>query len=369
MKRNSYFLSVALVSIVMLGTSCSQSEEIENGAAPEAIAFSTYVGHNTRAKICDITELKANGFSVFAIEHAGDWSAVAEASKKPNFMYNQAVSWDEANGVYTYSPLKYWPENGNHVSFLAIAPTGASGLSASSNSEQVKVTYTTPAAVADQSDLVSARQVYAASPAADSDEYSDTNDVLFTFDHILSKIDFVGVLSTELQENTVVHVTSLKFYYANDLVGNKAVFDMDTQEWASPTTQFANSTYATAQVIVDAANPMTVSTTTGDNLTQDGKYLMFIPQVYDEGAMYIRMSYEVVYQGTTPDDASDDKVLMTEEDIQLTLPVIKEGDANVGWQKAKAYSYTIEFDLESIGFNEPTVNTWTDGETIPSTDI
>ena len=44
-------------------------------------------------------------------------------SEKPNFMYNQEVKRSNASSPWTYSPVKYWPNNpGDKLTFFAYAP-------------------------------------------------------------------------------------------------------------------------------------------------------------------------------------------------------------------------------------------------------
>ncbi len=113
--------------------------------------------------------LKSSGFGVFAYQTTGD-----AALATPNFMYNTKVS----GASWTYSPVKYWPNQiqaGNtdsqpatayqadKVSFFAYAPyadhktsfgtTGITGLTANNASGDPKVTYTAGTTLDEQVDL------------------------------------------------------------------------------------------------------------------------------------------------------------------------------------------------------------------------
>lgn len=70
------------------------------------------------------TSLRDKGFGVFAA-HTGIYK-YASSTVMPNLMYNQQVDYDDATGVWQYSPIVYWPagEDGNesYVSFFAYAP-------------------------------------------------------------------------------------------------------------------------------------------------------------------------------------------------------------------------------------------------------
>lgn len=104
---------------------------------PQPVAFNAYVNRNTTrggyAGAIDLTTLqqngdgKANGFGVFAYYTDGH---VYGQTSLPNFMYNQQVTYDGTSDAWTYSPLKYWPNekgasdsyDNDHVTFFAYAP-------------------------------------------------------------------------------------------------------------------------------------------------------------------------------------------------------------------------------------------------------
>ena len=133
--RKNYFYAIMAA---MLTVSCSQQDELmteqQRVADANAIGFSvsmaTTGAADTRAEgETTIDELKAtvDGFGVFAaytgINRYGD------ATVTPDFMYNQPVRWDNANDVWSYNPVKYWPngegldgENKHYVSFFGYAP-------------------------------------------------------------------------------------------------------------------------------------------------------------------------------------------------------------------------------------------------------
>lgn len=134
-------------SALALFASCSSESDALSPNAPDAqpsngtspIAFGTYLsnGANTRAgatgSINTTDALKTSaGFGVFAYyTQANDYDATKDQT--PNWMYNQKVSWDGKD--WTYSPLKYWPNDNktadqskatgtttSKVSFFAYAP-------------------------------------------------------------------------------------------------------------------------------------------------------------------------------------------------------------------------------------------------------
>ena len=163
MKKNLFF--VAAASALLL-TACSSESEVAQSApqqsGPMAIAFDDYVPDVTRAGktgAMTTTTLKAEfasggGFGVFAT-YSDDGDYVA--TKGPNFMYNQKVTWDGTAMGWKYEPLKYWPNEtqddsqtnpatmGSRVdklSFFAYAPYVAHSNAATG--QLSGVTYSTP---------------------------------------------------------------------------------------------------------------------------------------------------------------------------------------------------------------------------------
>lgn len=96
----------ASAALVLAG--CAKMQTIEtNEGTP--VGFSAYSGNAlTKAGSYDVmttANLKTSGFGVFAYQTSGNYAG----GIAPNFMYNQKVSGD----TWTYSPLKYWPNQIN----------------------------------------------------------------------------------------------------------------------------------------------------------------------------------------------------------------------------------------------------------------
>lgn len=139
------FILPAAAALVLFAGCSSESDSPSRSSDEQtasAIDFGTYFSNGavTRAgapgAINTTDALKASeGFGVFAYYTKDkDYDAAGE-SQKPNWMYNQKVAWDVANNVWSYTPLKYWPnDNGtaddkgatgtttSKVSFFAYAP-------------------------------------------------------------------------------------------------------------------------------------------------------------------------------------------------------------------------------------------------------
>jgi len=64
-----------------------------------------------------------------AVDYTGTWDDLSIYHWTPNFMYNEAVTYDNVKSKWTYSPVKYWPNNAeNTLTFWAYSPYYDSGL-------------------------------------------------------------------------------------------------------------------------------------------------------------------------------------------------------------------------------------------------
>ena len=141
------FILLSASALALLASCSSESDQL-SGVTPDAqpsalapISFGTYFSNSTVTRagtpgaINTTDALKASaGFGVFAYyTQDKDYDAEGE-SQTPNWMYNQQVKWD-GTSAWTYSPLKYWPNDNttaddkgatgttsSKVSFFAYAP-------------------------------------------------------------------------------------------------------------------------------------------------------------------------------------------------------------------------------------------------------
>ncbi len=260
-----------MVSCTSEDTTASSSS---GASAATAVTFKPYIGSGeTRATYpadaggngivgaIDNDRLKTTSFGVFAqyTENTA-WGSYTKTTPF-NFMWNQQVTWDSENGVWTYAPVKYWPNDNqpadnqgaqgsqphSYLNFFAYAPyqkeeTPATGfnkkdtdsngddkpdndgiVAVSANSDNVNASYiyyrtsnVKPFDVDESVDLLWASQQDLWKTKESGEGYVD-GQVHLTFRHALSKLDITvramidrtedvthDGYSTALDENTKV---------------------------------------------------------------------------------------------------------------------------------------------------------------------
>lgn len=112
--------------------------------------------------------------------------AYQNESETPDFMNNQLLS--KTGQRWSYSPIKYWPESPNQLSFYAYSPYVAVNENETANGnglsvENLKLTYQTPQEVAKHPDLLIAAPIVG--KTVDSGRK-----ISFSFSHVLACVSF-----------------------------------------------------------------------------------------------------------------------------------------------------------------------------------
>ncbi len=322
MKKNIFWGTFLLTACMVC--SCSQEEVVSEVTTNQAISFDTYVGRNaqTRASVADLAALQGSteGFGVFGYyTNTAAWSA----SATPNFMYNQQVTYDGTESAWGYSPIKYWPDG--NISFYAYAPYSESGYTLSENTETgaPTLTYTMPADVDDQVDLlISDKQL----------DRTIANPVVgFTFYHALSRIGFaIKAEANALDNATSVEVTSIT------LSGKFAKSNTVTLGTPTPTTPatWGTATLSATEISYELAGDMledgVTPTTTATALNSDEGYLMLLPQDYTSNNLSLTMKYNLVTTDTKLDGGKFSATYTCTAD-----------DIAVNFEPGKAYTFVF----------------------------
>lgn len=173
------FLTATLATLTLLMAGCTQNNETEAPSVP--LSFSTAVDAQTR--VTDLTTDNLTSMGVFAYFTQGDFNA---NTATPNFMYDQEVERKDNTSPWTYSPVKYWPNNAkDKISFFAYAPHSSKmttdALTMSGNAEKGYPTLTFTNKTAQTDFLL-------ATPLIDKDKTAAA--IKFSLKHALTKVSF-----------------------------------------------------------------------------------------------------------------------------------------------------------------------------------
>lgn len=233
-------------------------------------------------------------FGVLASAYTGSWS---ETFCLPDYMYNVEVT--KSSG---WTTNYFWPTGGRKVRFFAYAPYGGSGivLSAKTKAGVPTITYTVPAAVASQNDLLVA--------APDETEGNASAAASLPFEHVLTAVRFVtgdDVLAGKITKITLKGVSG------------SATLAMGASKWSDygKTANFSQS----CSVNVDGSADQEITPT---NAT-----FMLLPQTLPAGA-----SIEIAYM----------------DDLTSTQRTLTASIGGAEWPMGKTVTYRISTTSISV---------------------
>ena len=407
--------TLAAVAAVVL-SSCAKVDTYKV-SAPEAISFGVYAG-NAATKAVSGTDYSTitnvilgdtnkSGFGVF-----GYYTDAANyaSNTKANFMYNQQVKGNGDGTVaataWTYSPVKYWPnEHGasavstdtDKLTFLAYAPfvankdiandngvsitdkTGSAAadegiiaMTANNVAGDATLTFKVPASSEEQIDLMygvlgaqytdveGSTIGTVGSPMVNLTKQKTDGKISILFKHALAKVaidikEVVDALAPTTSVNptsdgTKVVVKSLKL--KGTAIGTQGDLNLYTGAW-DVTTSGTEFTVAPlpASITVDAA-PTSYPAIAG--VDEDGLDktidLMLIPAVTPAATTITGV--EIVYYVCTEDSQLDGEVSVVEDKIS------KDFDSALTIVKGKQYNLNVLLGLTSIDLTA-TVENWT----------
>ena len=312
-----FVMSIAAMAALTL-VSCS-SDDLDslsdNSSKNVAISFDGYLGRSavavngTRGSVETVKTLKDNGFGVF-----GNYTPTGGQSS--DFFVNQKVTYSTTESKWTYTPLKFWPANGE-INFLAYAP-----FVKNKTLNNTSFDFTVADKAADQQDLLWSN----AKGQITADFASTKANVKFQFRHALSRLGYTVKLSGNYLPKDVTFTlkkitlagssneTTKAFYetgtidLATKIIPATPATDLwtpkkDTKKnftWFDAGDQTVNITY------VDPTKPEETSVSNKD-------YLFVIPQNFSEkiadasgqqienpDKLYVIVEYEINYKSGTP---------------------------------------------------------------------
>lgn len=389
MKKSLLFM----IAIAAVAISCTKSEVVKAPGRGREISFDTYVGKTpvTKAESADLKYLKQaledeGGFQVYAFLHneilpsvnpetgLEDVIDVTNVGTSTPYM-NKIVEWvetvaddpeteaDESEGKWDYPGVVYWPDHSTKrkLAFAAYAKNAEHLMTfeddeyTATTKSYTKFSYTVPAEVADQKDLM----VTPFLPNKGLDGSATTAPVPILFKHLLSRVGFEvvanqdGDVVIDIQEVTMygkfpkIGKVDLKGAGVIEPVttGEDAVFEdkytlfpgnehFTTQSSVTSTPIFANWVPNT-----EATEPAEVASTDDTN-----RYMMIMPA-----------TLEANVEGEEPVSYIEVKYQLTDADVQVARVSLDS------WNFAPGKSYTFVFKVSTTSIEfDVVVDSWTE---------
>lgn len=363
MKKKLFLGMLAAAAVTF--TSCQKDEVLNSVPQDQPIEFGTYVGRGAQTKantsIDDAADLAAKSFGVYAY-YTGATSFDA-ATSTPNFMNNQQITSTDNGASWTYTPVKYWPNNpGEKVSFFAYAPYEsdtyeAVQLQSTTTPGTPTVTYIVNTDCDKHVDLL-----YSNTDNTNKTKQSITGKINFNFAHALTRIGFSAQLfiddvsedetgSNDTDDNdgaglgsgTQVEIKSI------ELIGNfdgKADLKLSDGTWSNISNTISSFTIPAEKLHnTTLTNKDKVSLNSNDNTNEDKGYLMVIPKKFDGSAgnaLKIKVTYNVIT--TDPNLSGSDGKSEIEN-------IIESKPFSIEFKQGKAYNFNLQLGLTSVKFS------------------
>lgn len=374
---------------------CSNEEPVTTtmttGGSMRPIAFrDAYTAQPTRSSAAYSVEQgidAGQSIGVYAYYHDNTtWSAAAV----PNFMWNQQATCQEKGSNFTYSPLKYWPnESEDKLSFMAYFPytdvdaadpesaesptkTGLTPLMANSDAGLPSFRFTVKESADDQVDFLLSELLpnlpngtSAVSPGNPDDRstLTVTDRVRFLFHHMTSKVEFRIVAATEVRKD-IAHFLLKSLSVSNLYKDGKLTPAYNT---STGETSYAWSEQS-AKHGTSPAYTFPLKTLTG--------YLM-MPQTLSNDVK-LSISYDVTFKsdGTTYTYDGEGRLVPQQDytysnDATIQLNTMKRTGTDTPlteWLPHHHYVYYIRIGAETIEFTGQVVE-WLDTVEIDDIEI
>lgn len=377
MKKNYIMGIIACAALTM--TSCSNDEIGGNNTKQgDPIEFGVYLGRDAQGSRGTI--ITTDNLTKFSV------TAYLEPSITPDFMYNQEVI-KNADGSWTYSPVKYWPTmetqgyKNHSISFYAYAPhtNDANNLITLSgnNDEHAAPTVTISLPTGTNADLAKMVDFVATAKhfeyKTNGNEVSDK--VTFNLKHEMTRIDLKAKVSENVYGSTVANRTkvvirslklksSSEFYtkanyrfpqtnqaergtwdYKNNTT--KVTTDIDLQSILNWSGDWAISD---KDIISSTNQGIALEGTSAVKLFNENQYLFLIPAPNETGLTANSTSATITYDIITEDSNLEDGYSKTSATKTVYFP------AGI-MQQGKAYNLTFTIAVDQVKL-DATVADW-----------
>lgn len=339
MAHNPYLQIIVLTTAALSVLSACTSEHSIAGEepAPMSLPMTFSASEATSRALTNNDNLSSKPFSVWGYYNSPD-----ETSSPTTIFQNTKVSF--SNNRWTYNDIQYWIP-GLDYTFIAMHPYEASAMTTYTNGELAIASYK-----ANNADPSSRHDLLTASSFRECRAGSPMGPVTLKFYHILTLIDFEGILDPSLPDGTTVTITDARIYGT-----------YDTGAWTCSPPSEANTaslgkwtipsdvTVSTRQAPMAQTTGITLTKGTSSKLFSGDNTLLMIPQAIPQTSVF-----EITYHYN-----SDSKTTHT---YQTNLANISTALRN-GWEANRSYRYKFSIGpADYIIFDKPMINDWIDAE-------
>jgi hypothetical protein len=364
------FLLAAVAAIV----ACSKTDNFKENTEVEIGFTEVFIENSTKASYTNVASLQSDtrGFGVFGSK-TKQTDAVEKVFGKLQAEQNGGaqVTWNSTDSKWKYSPIRYWDKGAKSYHFYAYAPYNA----VTTGTDRLLGSVTWDEATANSFKIEGFKQNTTVANMVDiltdlenqTNNTSKTNNVGFSFKHILSNINFYMAVSPEMkadETNNPVSVNSLSIG-AVKMDGTYA-YVTDAYKWTlagSPTTASFSATQESSKVFAqrvlkatENTNPATLTgTQIGEPTAVPGLTdLLFVPQTLPTDTKYVvTIEYMV----------NDETFNRT---IDLNDFFKKDGNNTVystEWISGYKYNYILVIGLTPIEFTVTDIADWAQTDT------
>ena len=344
------YLILSAIAVLALGA-CSKNDIAEDTGRNNAIGFNTYTGRSlTKAdtdyfvNAANFTGITDPQIGVYAYRTAGNFAGTENAAFMENIKVTLKNSGDDAS--INYTPLRYWPKNGDKITFFSYYPHNGAGITLTNagKSGLGKFSFAVQANAADHIDFM----VADAKPDmtfSTADVVSGENGVVkFIFKHMLSQVKFYVQTAKDYSDaaydNTVITLNALTLKDVNKSGDLAATYSSPSTTTAWENLGTMGDFAVVSSDVVLTKDPQLCADGNVAAGAKEGIYLM-IPQdlatASDTVKVYIKYTIKT---GTEPDTATD----IYEETINLRTTEVEK------WSKNNNIKYTFKIGPQPIQF-------------------
>lgn len=332
------------IALAAVAVGCTKSNIVDVPAEQKTpIAFDTYNGRVPVTRAVEITQDNIESIQVTGFHVPTDGSAdYTKTYMNPIVTRKKSgENW----GPWGYSPLSYWPASGTLV-FVAYGSNTPrvvveeEGKLVAVDGSYANFTYTVPATVAAQQDLI----------AAGTDSYQGTTTVTFTMKHLLSRVGFklqtVGSGTSVTISEVSLHGKFVNNGTVNLAEGTAITPKSGTLDAEDYTTSY--SLLAEGETFTIASNE---SATDGTPIFASGKseadrYMMIMPGTVADNDPAAAVDGEI---GTTPYIQVTYQLGNGTPDTKK-LPLVDKDGKNWNFAAGTAYEFIFKVSISAIEF-------------------